>query len=114
MNNQPDTTLLTLFHESLTPEEQGMLKALQEHLQANALVMPSNEALRGELGISAVFIAKVAFLLEGMQIISAVEIPEGGQQKAVERMLEHRQPVYDCRIAEALQQDAVSQGGDHA
>ena len=69
--------LLNFFHGSLTPEELQMKNILCGYLEANEMKMPSDESLKSDLGLSSVFIAKAAFLLNGFQLVRVFAADQG-------------------------------------
>ena len=107
MSKVSDSMLMEFFLQSLTPEERGMQERLCHYLQANSLVMPSNETLQSELGLSAVFIAKAVYLFENFRLMKAFD-DQGA--KAVNALLAHRQPEYEALIVKASKED---DGGEH-
>lgn len=106
MSKVSDSMLMDFFFQSLTPEERGMKERLCHYLQANGLVMPLNEVLQSELGLSAVFIVKAAYLLENFKLMKAFD-DQGAT--AVNALLAHRQPEYEALIMKASK---VDDGGD--
>jgi len=106
--NPSTSTRFELFMESLTPKERDMKERLSGYLVANNMEMPTEQKLKSEVGISAVFIAKMQCCLEDCDLLKSFKLSSEEELKATRKLVDYKRPLYKRRIARAKLEDTLS------